>query len=339
MYHYLIVDDEPMIRYGLRYILEHSDFPVAKITEAEDGKEAVAVLQSIMVDFVFIDINMPKMNGIELAEYICGHFSSSVMCIISGYDDFGYAQQAIRFGIRDYLLKPVNRKDFYHTLAEMIKEKRKLNTQWMKHEQFSVYVEAFFAAIRAQNQDDVTAQTILFLTDTNDVNGIARQTMMKDLLAVLTERVRQSIGENVNFCLPEEHPGGMDQETWFKKNLDKLFQEVQGVQRSPHYRLMENAFLYMEREGWNASLDEIAREVGVNASYFSRIFREETGKTFVAYRTDLRMKRAAELLDNLDKPVSVVALEVGYADMTHFIRVFKKYHAQSPSEYRKRGRS
>lgn len=75
----------------------------------------------------------------------------------------------------------------------------------------------------------------------------------------------------------------------------------------------------------------------VNSSYFSRIFKEEEGITFVAYRTGLKMKRAADLIDNREKSIADIAEEAGYQDVSHFNRVFKKHTGMIPSDYRRRG--
>jgi len=336
MYKYLIVDDEPMIRYSVRYMLKQGDFPIDEILEAENGIKAKAILQNNQINFIFIDINMPKMNGLELAEYVYEHARDSIMCIISGYDDFKYAQTAIRFGVRAYLLKPVNRKELYETLAGMINEMKKRSSNWMNHDLFSEYAEAMFQAIKEQNADETMKTAKLFLQELPDGEASVQEAIRSDMLTVLAGRVSAAIGDSIDLQLEETSVWAEDQELCFMHSLNMMIAMMKGILSSPYYKIVDNARRYMERNGWNITLEEISKELGLNASYFSRIFREECGMTFVAYRTELRMKRAGELLENLDKSVSSVAADVGYGDVTHFIRVFKKHKGQSPSEYRKR---
>ncbi len=335
MYRYLIVDDEPMIRYSVRHMLKQSEFPITEILEAEDGQEAIDILKKEQIHFIFIDINMPRMNGLMLAEYVYEHARDAVMCIISGYDDFKYAQTAIRYGVRAYLLKPVNRSQLYQTIAEMISEREKHSGLWMDHDQFSRYVDILFEAITEQDRSAALAAADSFIAAIAQGRPAAQTTIIRDLLNVLAGRVSDLIGEPFRMEGIMEQGCGKERNELLIHGIEALAERMEGVSKGTSYKIVENARRYLERNGWNVSLEDLSRELGINPSYFSRMFREISGMTFVAYRTELRMKRAEELLVNLEKPVSAVAMEIGYSDVTHFIRVFKRYAGQSPSEYRK----
>ena len=75
--------------------------------------------------------------------------------------------------------------------------------------------------------------------------------------------------------------------------------------------------------------------MGFNPSYFSRTFKEETGKKFIEYLTDLRMQESQKLLSETDLPISRIAEMAGYRDDKYFSRAFKKYSGLKPKEYRK----
>jgi two-component system response regulator YesN len=81
-------------------------------------------------------------------------------------------------------------------------------------------------------------------------------------------------------------------------------------------------------------LEVLSNEVGLNPVYLSRLFKEQTGRTYKNYITAIRMERAKLLLKDLQKPVSQVAVEVGYNDANYFSEAFKKYQGVSPTEYR-----
>lgn len=85
----------------------------------------------------------------------------------------------------------------------------------------------------------------------------------------------------------------------------------------------------------NLSLDSISGELGVSSSYFSSTFKKYTGKSFVSYLTDFRMKKAQYLLIEKNEKTYVVAQEVGYSDPNYFSYVFKKQFGMSPSRYKK----
>ncbi len=83
------------------------------------------------------------------------------------------------------------------------------------------------------------------------------------------------------------------------------------------------------------SLDEVSENVGFSASYFSTLFKKETGYNFLEYITMIRIKGAKQLLANSKKSVLEVGMEVGYHDVKHFTKQFKKLTGLNPSKYRK----
>ena len=88
---------------------------------------------------------------------------------------------------------------------------------------------------------------------------------------------------------------------------------------------------YMDSE---ISLDTVCSELGVSNSYFSSVFKKETGKAFISYLTDYRMDIAAELMLNTNDKSYTIAEKVGYQDANYFSYVFKKRFGVSPSKYR-----
>lgn len=86
------------------------------------------------------------------------------------------------------------------------------------------------------------------------------------------------------------------------------------------------------------SLDDVCADLGVSNSYFSSIFKKETGQSFVSYLTDYRMDRAEELVLNTDEKSYKIAEKAGYQDANYFSYVFKKKFGVSPSKYRASGK-
>lgn len=112
----LIVDDEAEIRSGLRSIIPWEDYSITLIGTAANGAEALDKIRYYEPDIVITDIQMPGMSGLELVRRAREEQFDCSFVILTGYDEFEYARTAIRYGVREYLLKPISIKD----LTELI---------------------------------------------------------------------------------------------------------------------------------------------------------------------------------------------------------------------------
>ncbi|MFS0880076.1 response regulator transcription factor [Metabacillus niabensis] len=104
----LIADDEPIIREGIRDSVDWSSLSMNVIAEAEDGEEALELSLKYQVDILLVDLNMPIMNGLSLIKEIRNKLPSCKVVIITGHDEFKYAQEAVRLQVTDYILKPAD---------------------------------------------------------------------------------------------------------------------------------------------------------------------------------------------------------------------------------------
>lgn len=114
----LIADDEKLERNGIKFLLkrEAEEF---EILEASNGKDALSVLESTHVDILFSDVKMPYMNGLELTKCAREQCPELEIVIFSGYNDFSYAREALRHGVVDYVLKPVDPQEFHKTFQRV----------------------------------------------------------------------------------------------------------------------------------------------------------------------------------------------------------------------------
>jgi two-component system LytT family response regulator len=109
----LVVDDEPLAREGLRQLLE-ADAEVAGVREARDGREAVAAIEAVRPDLVFLDIQMPEMDGFGVVRAVGAERMPAVV-FVTAHDR--YALAAFEISAVDYLLKPVTTERFAQSLA------------------------------------------------------------------------------------------------------------------------------------------------------------------------------------------------------------------------------
>ena len=117
-----LVEDESVIRDGLRDNIPWQQYGFQFVGEAADGEMALPLIRKTRPDVLITDIKMPFMDGLSLSRIVSKEFPKMKIVIISGYDDFEYARQAIEVGVDQYLLKPITRLTLKKTLLE-IKEK------------------------------------------------------------------------------------------------------------------------------------------------------------------------------------------------------------------------
>lgn len=123
MYQILVVDDERIERNGIKMLLRHMQLP-CEIAEAANGRDALEYLKWHTADILLTDVKMPFMDGIQLIEECKKDDRNEDMkCVIfSGCSEFDYARKAVRLGVSDYILKPVDPSEFKETITRVIQE-------------------------------------------------------------------------------------------------------------------------------------------------------------------------------------------------------------------------
>lgn len=195
-------------------------------------------------------------------------------------------------------------------------------------------------------------------SETELEEAVRREVEQLHSMAVTVDQYRLSVMEVVrgihHFCSNngldfEEYKGEitdpyrevteMDEEelfTWIYEVAGKLRMEMTSVRNSSSRNLIHKARTYVEEHYHEAelSLDTVCSELGVSNSYFSSVFKKETGKSFISYLTEYRMEKARGLILETAEKNYEIAGHVGYPDANYFSYVFKKQFGVSPSKYR-----
>lgn len=116
----LLVDDEDIVLDSLEYIITKNFTDIQLVGSAYTGKQAIEMVNQYKPDIIFMDINMPGINGLEAIKEIRDINSNILIIIISAYDFFEYAKQAIHLKVYDYLLKPINKNEVIEVLEKGI---------------------------------------------------------------------------------------------------------------------------------------------------------------------------------------------------------------------------
>ncbi|MHA0856768.1 response regulator [Paenibacillus sp. CMAA1364] len=118
MHQVLLIDDEPGAIKTLKYLLDWNEYGFQIAGEAANGKQALDLLQSKVFSLVISDIKMPVMDGLELVKEI-RKFSRIPIIMMSGYAEFDYVKKCLEYGVKDYLLKPVEEDEFIPLLQNI----------------------------------------------------------------------------------------------------------------------------------------------------------------------------------------------------------------------------
>ena len=118
MYRVVVIEDEEAIRKGIIMSIDFSALNCILIGEASNGVEGIKLIQEKKPDIVITDVTMPLMSGIEMIEQTLEFNYTSI--IISGYDEFSYAKKAIKLGVCDYLMKPIDKEELNNVIQSIV---------------------------------------------------------------------------------------------------------------------------------------------------------------------------------------------------------------------------
>jgi len=517
----LIADDEPIVIDSIRFVVEKYVDGVEVVGSARSGREAIEKALQLKPDVLFMDIHMPGINGIEAIRHIQERNRDIIFVIITAYEYFQYAREAVKLGVSEYLLKPINKNSIIETLQEtgaVIRARReRIKKETALMEQIGRILphmegQFIYSQLCQSNlvEDIEFCEEIFEMKLTNGyvmaalldnpgtmsreeslINSLKKQELYENFCMALKsvspcliglplmDRIvafipatdpadvyefrnraieiakavmkktgsdyRIGIGRRYNLehfsesyqeaCMAAACPGGdriahfedirlyepepepyphareemllhkfllgdlqgtlelfEDLYTWLSLNygndhyrikskliglflltrravpgagnrsgesendflhqllksgnifelkidfvnyLKSTMKELQEYRKKELNGLILKATQYIEENyHGNITLDDAARQVNMSYHYFSKFFKESTGRNFVDYLTDLRMKKARQFLQETGMNIKAISREIGYSDPNYFSKAFKKYTGLTPTEYR-----
>lgn len=125
MYSILIVEDEPIIRRGIASLIDFESLGISTVQEVENGEQALEKIREEAPDILLTDINMPKMDGITLAQLVRSEYPQMRIIFLTGYDYVDYLLSAVKIGVEDYILKPISKSDVSEIIVKLVSSLQK----------------------------------------------------------------------------------------------------------------------------------------------------------------------------------------------------------------------
>ncbi|NOU94077.1 response regulator [Paenibacillus sp. LMG 31456] len=329
-----VVDDEPIIRIGLKTLIgEYKRF-----SEIDTFKDGVSALSNIMAnppDVVLTDIRMPRMDGLELCRNVQELKLFTKVVVLSGYGDFSYAQKCMSYGVQEYLLKPITEIELFPVLDKLLAMREAAVISFSLFEQWIDQLEEAVWMMDKVRADELLGEGLrgLFAVETDIQQHQRVYDAVRLLLKKLNARgayrfeAKPLLEENTVITITYE---------WFQAEIGIWIQRLSEYRNHEKINVLEAAIQYIDEHLFEEelSLDMVAGKLGVTPTYFSHYFKKKTNETFVQYRMRKRMDKAKQLLAVPHYKIIDIVTEVGYESYPHFSRVFKKATGYSPTEYR-----
>ena len=359
-----LVEDEAIIRHGIRDNIDWASHGFEFAGEAGDGEYAYPLILKAQPDILVTDIKMPFMDGLELSRLVKKTLPRTRIIVLSGYNEFEYAKEAIKIGISDYLLKPVSSAGLIDALKKAADEIREEREKSKLLERYFVSYEKYTEFLDKTDYSGVDRKLINDFLKLGSVEECSP--FVEEYFAAIGEHnyksllLRQYMTMDIFYCVQEflkklkADPPEVPESVVDIKRVPKVIESVemtkaylieeftaalQARDRASNDRygsVIRDAKEYIRANFSQSdlSLNRIAAHIGVSPSYFSSIFKQETGQSFVEYLTQVRMERACELLKCTSYRTFEIGEQVGYNDSHYFSAAFKKAMGQSPKEYK-----
>ena len=340
MYSLYIVEDEQLEIEAIRLIIEQYTQNIDIVGTAHSGKQALNDIRRLRPDVVLMDINIPEMNGIEVLKIIKKEEPTIKVIIITAFNEFDFAHQAIKARVDDFLLKPIRPKQLVESINTVIKS---LNTKTKNlfDEKMS---DIIFAVVQRRYRD-----TRLRLNDylnalydhyQNDIASITSevQLLMNELNIVSKDTCNYELKyhhdqNNQHMVMHFQTPYELKVE--IMKVLDPMFDRMI-ASRDDCKNNIEDIVNYIDRNCHkDISLQLVGEYANMSSYYLSKIFKKETNVNFVTYLTERKVELAKEMLANTDAPIINIAMELSYQEPNYFSKVFNKHTVMTPTEYRR----
>jgi len=378
MYKVLFAEDELLVRLGLQNSIPWSKYEMEVAALADNGMEAYRLFEEIHPDILITDLRMEGMDGLELVKRVREIDKECAIVVISCLNDFETLRKLIPYNINAYVLKASISIDEVCNVLEQTKEylisigrtAKKVIPDLEKPEDiiskyllgdavisleddFEIFEHLLLFSLEEENKDKINKLAMDFIYElvNRQIPGemliplkdkefcvFYRSTEKK--MDERIKRINNSIGDFLGVRFKITHSSRRKAENlkdWFDRAYVQQY-EI-NIDENSGKALIQKSIEYMQEHFRDSlTLTDISRTIGLSVSYFSYLFKQETGKNYIEYLNEIRLLATMKDLMNTDEKVVVVAQKNGFQNLEYFSRYFKKQTGESPARWRKLNR-
>ena len=378
MYKVLFAEDELLVRLGLQNSIPWSKYEMEVAALADNGMEAYRLFEEIHPDILITDLRMEGMDGLELVKRVREIDKECAIVVISCLNDFETLRKLIPYNINAYVLKASISIDEVCNVLEQTKEylisigrtAKKLIPDLEKPEDiiskyllgdavisleddFEIFEHLLLFSLEEENKDKINKLAMDFIYE------LVNRQIPGEMLVPLKDkefcvfyrstekkmderikRINNSIGDFLGVRFKITHNSRRKAENlkdWFDRAYVQQY-EI-NIDENSGKALIQKSIEYMQEHFRESlTLTDISHTIGLSVSYFSYLFKQETGKNYIEYLNEIRLLATMKDLMNTDEKVVVVAQKNGFQNLEYFSRYFKKQTGESPARWRKLNR-
>lgn len=378
MYKVLFAEDELLVRLGLQNSIPWSKYEIEVAALADNGMEAYRLFEEIHPDILITDLRMEGMDGLELVKRVREIDKECAIVVISCLNDFETLRKLIPYNINAYVLKASISIDEVCNVLEQTKEylisigrtAKKVIPDLEKPEDiiskyllgdavisleddFEIFEHLLLFSLGEENKDKINKLAMDFIYElvNRQIPGEMLVTLKDKEFCVFyrstekkmderIKRINNSIGDFLGVRFKITHSSRRKAENlkdWFDRAYVQQYDI--NIDENSGKALIQKSIEYMQEHFRESlTLTDISRTIGLSVSYFSYLFKQETGKNYIEYLNEIRLLATMKDLMNTDEKVVVVAQKNGFQNLEYFSRYFKKQTGESPARWRKLNR-
>ncbi|MBR5157722.1 MAG: response regulator [Clostridia bacterium] len=342
MINVVIADDDYNVRAGLSDMIDWKALNANIVAALEDGEQVIELLkQNDKIDLVILDICMPYMDGLTVAKYIRENSYAAEIVLLSAHADFDYAREALRYDIKEYILKPISRAKL-KLLSDVIKsvaEEKEEGIKWRLYLRGTELAEETKNALRYQDM-----QAIEKLLDTESRFGAIGVKKIKEYYSVLMGLFWDYYKNSVADRSMLENQMKAFYEISDIKNMKNFLKEKFSLgihtddtdAKKTGVNIVSLAKEYINDNviGSELSSYSVASHFNLSVDYLSRLFKNAGEDSLSDCIIQAKINRAKDIIANSSHSIRRIAEILGYTDTSYFIRIFKKKIGVTPKEFR-----